>query len=236
MRLYFIRHGQSENNALYNRTGSDTGRVDDPRLTEIGLRQATLTGKYLAMCSDPVEEHGDEKEFGITHVYSSPMFRAIATGRAIADQLHLSLGLLKDWHENGGIYLQNVPEGEQSIRSGLTRAEMMSHFPGIAPGEFVRPNGWWNREYESADERPVRARRALRELLDRHGKTDDRVVMVSHGGFYNEMIAAVMTIEPVKAVWFRLFNCAISRFDFVEDERLCVYLNYVSHLPGNLTS
>ena len=36
MRLYFIRHGQSENNALYTATGSDRERVDDPKLTEIG--------------------------------------------------------------------------------------------------------------------------------------------------------------------------------------------------------
>jgi broad specificity phosphatase PhoE len=32
MQLYYIRHAQSENNDLWDRTGSDQGRSEDPKL------------------------------------------------------------------------------------------------------------------------------------------------------------------------------------------------------------
>ncbi len=40
MQLYIIRHGQSFNNALWDRTGGGNGRLPDPHLTEIGQQQA----------------------------------------------------------------------------------------------------------------------------------------------------------------------------------------------------
>ena len=48
MQLYFIRHGQSENNLLWDQTRSDTGRVGDPELTSNGQLQANLVAQYLA--------------------------------------------------------------------------------------------------------------------------------------------------------------------------------------------
>jgi broad specificity phosphatase PhoE len=43
--------------------------------------------------------------------------------------------------------------------------------------------GWWNRPFEAELHRPERARRVLVELLQRHGGSNDRVAMVSHGAF-----------------------------------------------------
>lgn len=39
MTLYLIRHAQSANNDLYDRTGSSLGRVEDPELTPLGGHQ-----------------------------------------------------------------------------------------------------------------------------------------------------------------------------------------------------
>jgi 2,3-bisphosphoglycerate-dependent phosphoglycerate mutase len=50
MRIFFIRHGQSENNALWVRTQSHHGRVPDPDLTEIGKRQLAYTAQFLDYC------------------------------------------------------------------------------------------------------------------------------------------------------------------------------------------
>jgi hypothetical protein len=36
MHLFFIRHGQSANNHLWEQTGSNRGRSEDPELTETG--------------------------------------------------------------------------------------------------------------------------------------------------------------------------------------------------------
>ena len=49
MQLYFIRHGQSINNARWQDDGySDHARESDPPLTETGVLQAQYAGEFLA--------------------------------------------------------------------------------------------------------------------------------------------------------------------------------------------
>lgn len=234
MRLYFIRHGQSQNNALYARTGSDRDRVVDPRLTEIGRRQAEATAEYLADSNDPVDVHDQRPGFKITHLYTSLMHRAVSTGTTISDRLGLPLNGWKDWHENGGIYQQDAESGEFLIRPGMGRSELHHEFPGLILEESVDENGWWNRPFEAEESRPFRARRVLQELLVRHGGNDDRVAVVSHGGFFNQFIAAVLGLEQMRPVWFHTYNCAITRFDFKPGDHAVVFHDHVSHLPKNL--
>ncbi len=47
MKLFFIRHGQSENNALWAETHSNLGRVSDPKLTSIGKKQIENAAQFL---------------------------------------------------------------------------------------------------------------------------------------------------------------------------------------------
>ena len=47
--LFFIRHGQSTNNAL----ADPTQRVQDPELTELGQIQAERVAEYLSGKSPP---------------------------------------------------------------------------------------------------------------------------------------------------------------------------------------
>ena len=76
MRLYFIRHGQSLNNALYEE-GREQERVYDPHLTDIGQEQAQLVARYLA---DGIDMPGKLREaFQLTHLYCSAMTRAMQT-------------------------------------------------------------------------------------------------------------------------------------------------------------
>ena len=53
MRLYYIRHAQSENNALWDQTGSDEGRKHDPSLTELGWEQAMRAAHFVCGLSIP---------------------------------------------------------------------------------------------------------------------------------------------------------------------------------------
>lgn len=234
MRLYFIRHGQSENNALYLRTGSDVGRVEDPQLTKIGIEQAEKTANYLATHSDPVDGTTGKSGFGITHVYSSLMHRSLATGSVLADRLGLNIVGWKDWHENGGIYLEDKQSGTLFVRPGLRPDEIVARFPRVILSEDIHRDGWWNRPFEGHDERPVRARRVLRELLSRHGGTNDRVAVVSHGGFFMHFLAAAMAVDEIVPLWFRIYNCGITRFDFEAEEQTVVYHNLTIHLNGSL--
>ena len=53
MYLFYIRHGQSANNALYDATGGDDGRVMDPELTPVGVEQAARVAESLR-CGQPL--------------------------------------------------------------------------------------------------------------------------------------------------------------------------------------
>ena len=234
MRLYIIRHGQSQNNALYVRTGSDRDRVDDPRLTEIGLRQAEVTATYLADSNDPVDVKDPSPGYKLTHLYTSLMHRAVSTGMPIAQKLNLPLHGWKDWHENGGIYQQDSTSGEYLVRPGMAKSDFHKEFPELILEDSIDEHGWWNRPYEAEESRPVRARRVLQELFARHGGSDDRVAVVSHGGFFNQFMAAVLGLEQMHPVWFHTYNCAITRFDFARGDHGVVFLNHVSHLPKDM--
>lgn len=233
MRLYFIRHGQSQNNALYQRTGSDLGRVDDPELTDIGAEQAARTAEFLSTQDDPVGDPAGNC-FGITHLYTSLMSRSMATSAILGKKVGIRPIAWKDWHENGGIYYEDRANNTFIARPGMTAKEIEAIYPDVIFDAEGMEQGWWNRSVEERDERPVRARRVLRELMQRHGGTSDRVVVVSHGGFFMHFLAAVMGVDEIIPVWFRLYNCAITRFDFNHDEQVVVYHNSTGHLGRSL--
>ena len=84
MRLYFIRHGQSANNALWDASGSSIGRSEDPELTAIGHEQARLLANFIAAMDGQTKKNGSSGEpkrdyFGFTHLYTSLMVRSVAT-------------------------------------------------------------------------------------------------------------------------------------------------------------
>lgn len=235
MRLYFIRHGQSENNLLYDLTGKDEGRNSDPMLTETGKRQAQSLADFLCNASDPADRTV-ARGFGITHFYSSLMLRAVATAEAIASQAEVPIYGLVDWHETGGVYLKDARTGDLHGQPGKTRRELELFCPRLHVPEQVNDHGWYSRPFELDDQRPVRARRALRELLDKHGKSDDRVAVVSHAGFFMQFLAAVIGLEHIRPVWFVLNNTGVSRFDFDERDNRLVYHNLLAHLPNHLVT
>ncbi len=85
MRLFLIRHGESANNFLMQDTGYDhymRSRHVDPPLTELGERQAARLAEHLAANGHPEARHGQSPTqpnagYGITHLYCSPMQRAL---------------------------------------------------------------------------------------------------------------------------------------------------------------
>ena len=237
MQLYFIRHGQSENNLLYVQSGSNSGRSSDPELTQTGRKQSMrlarflLEGDGLPTQFDPQNTHG----FNLTHLYTSMMVRATATASAVAAMLSLPLSGWIDLHEEGGIYIQ---ESEESPRIGLPgkdRFYFQHRYPALDLPEAVSDQGWWNRPFEEPAERPLRARRVLEQLLTRHGDTEDRVAFFSHGGFFNQLMYALLEVPADERFWLMLNNCSISRIDFRKDVKfMIVYLNRVDFLPPDL--
>ena len=167
------------------------------------------------------------------------MVRAVSTGTPLAAALGLPLVAWVDAHETGGIFLDDPATGEPIGLPGKTRADFEARFPNLVLPAELDHTGWWHRPFETDEERPVRAQRFLTELLARHGRTADRVAVISHGGFYNRFIRALLNWSPPanawpRGAWFDLHNASISRFDVRDDGLRLVYLNRTDHLPREL--
>ncbi|MCA9925828.1 MAG: histidine phosphatase family protein, partial [Anaerolineales bacterium] len=108
MQLYFIRHGQSENNAWWAQHQSkDAPRVPDPGLTDIGHQQAERAAQFLAQkeTDQPEPEHRDTHNrsgFFLTHLYTSLMLRAVNTADYISRACDLPMITWEEIHEWGG--------------------------------------------------------------------------------------------------------------------------------------
>ena len=73
--MLLVRHGQSEFNAIFNQTRTDPGIVD-PRLTDLGRRQAAEAAEALAPA-------------GIARLIVSPYSRTLETAAIIAERLRV---------------------------------------------------------------------------------------------------------------------------------------------------
>ena len=239
MQFYFIRHAQSQNNLLYDTGASRFARSHDPELTEAGQKQAKLLARFLCRTGSPRLSNGRDyynaAGFGITHLYTSLMLRAVATGTVVAKELHLPLMAWQDLHESGGLYLEDERTGARVGQCGNNRAYFEKHYPELALPDSCGELGWWNRPFEEHEQAMARGQRFVEELLARHGPTNDRVAVISHGDFYNCFLRVVFQITG-QNIWFDLNNAGITRIDFEKDEARLVYANRVEFLPPELVT
>lgn len=204
-------------------------------MTDLGRRQAELLARFLNRPGAPDGDLHNVNGFGLTHLYCSLMLRAVETGTIIARELGLPLVAWKDLHEVGGIYLVDEESGQPVGLPGKGRLYFEQHYPNLILPEGIE-DGWWNRPFEERDQAPARAARVWDELLARHGGTDDRVALVSHGGFYNYLLAAIIGLPERGGVWFSLNNAAITRIDIVDGRISVAYTNRVDFLlPDMIT-
>ena len=238
MDLYFIRHGQSTNNALWTENQSREGRSEDPELTTVGERQSALLACFLSRDAPteevPAHDHKNMGGFGITHLYCSPMIRAIDTAMYIAEALHLRPKAWRDVHEVGGIFLQDIETGEPVGLPGRTRACFRERYPELILSDELHRDGWWTRPFEAREERRGRAERVLERLMERHGGTDDRIALVSHAGFYNYLMGAILGLPEPDGYFFVMDNAAVTRLQFEDGRMLVVYTNRTDFLPDEL--
>lgn len=245
MRLYVIRHCQSENNALWSNTGSSNGRKADPALTETGHLQTRYLADYLARVrSNPPANPGRHTEiYPFTHLYSSLMHRAVETGVPLAAATDLPLHTWEEIHEHGGIYRRDPETDERIGLPGPNRAFFETHFPELVLPDGLGDAGWWNRPAESWEDVRQRARRFVTGLLERHGRSDDSVAIVTHGGFVFALLGVLLDVsfehdnlgEPVR-VRFQVNNGSISRFDFDDTQVRMVYFNHTHQFPPELVT
>lgn len=240
MELYFIRHAQSTNNALWQATHSSDGRHPDPDLSEKGFEQARYLAAFLkSQITHPgsltrAAAFHNRQGFGLTHLYCSLMRRAVRTAAAVAEALDLPLYGLEDLHENGGVYAEDPISKEAIGQPGCSRSDLLRLSPRLVLPATVTEAGWWNRPLESLEESKTRARRLWQWLLAKHGASEDRVALFSHGGFYHTLMSTILGIEDHQGFWFELNNAAISRIDVNEEGIRILYTNRTDYLPTDL--
>jgi 2,3-bisphosphoglycerate-dependent phosphoglycerate mutase len=238
MQFYFIRHAQSENNLLWAETGSSESRSEDPDLTAVGRQQAERLAQFLRQpgqaFAGPQYDPQNVGGFDISHLYCSLMIRSIATGLIVARALDLPLVAWEDIHETGGIY-QDTQTEERIGLPGKNRAYLEKQYPDLILPDSINPAGWWNRPFEPNEQRPLRARRFLSELLERHGSSDHHVAVISHGGFYNHLVRAILELPEREGLWFSLNNTAMTRIDFEDEFTRVRYMNRLD-LPAALVT
>lgn len=240
MRLFFIRHGQSENNALWVNTQSSLDRVSDPRLTETGKKQVKAAADYLKKLfnsdnhdlADPSIAFQGE----VIHIYCSLMERAIESGLIIANKLSLPLHGHLDIHENGGLYLEDPLSAARMGEAGKSPDAFKKKYPDLILPDGINPEGWWSRPFEERETRRERAKKVVDDLIKRYGNSAATVIFISHVGFYNYFLRAILELKDVTEIWFDLNNAAITLFEINEGLIKLVYCNRSDFMLKDLVS
>ncbi len=246
MQLYFIRHAQSENNAHW---GDDSyPESPDPELTKIAHSQvehlARFTGENQELENAAIWNPQNRQGFGLTHIYTSLMVRAVGTATPVAQAIGLPLVAWPETHETGGIF-SRFSEDEMAGLPGKSRSYFEQHFPDLILPDALDDRGWWqSRPFEKPEMRRPRAEKVWADLLERHsdreGQPEHRVAMVSHGGFFMHLLTVALGIEMRRIkefdheYWFLKNNCAITRLDVYDQKVVVVYVNRTDFLPDNL--
>jgi 2,3-bisphosphoglycerate-dependent phosphoglycerate mutase/probable phosphoglycerate mutase len=227
MRLYLIRHAQSINNALEDQRH----RIAEPHLTEIGLRQADCLAQAFGSGGAPDPKLGDAGR-PFDRLYTSPMRRALETTRPLATALGVRPYIWVDIHECGGMWQDHGEDGGIVGYPGLSRSEIAAAFPDyIVPPELTEA-GWWDRAQESSAECRARVARVA-GTLRAWAARDERVALVSHGDFINNLLQALL--DASAPVWIHMYNTGITVVDMRADGSLGLrFTNRVDHLPPEL--
>ena len=164
MRLTFVRHGESTGNAEKRLQGRA-----EFELSKVGRAQARA-----------LRDRFKDEDFQPTHVYSSPQKRAAETAQIVSASWHLAIS-----------YWDDLKEQDIGVFSGLTWPEISSRYPDVAE-EFDESRNWDLVEgAETLAQRRSRGGRVVEGLLDRH-ENDDRVLVFTHGGILQFMIANLL--------------------------------------------
>lgn len=246
MILYLVRHAQSRNNALWLATSSHKNRVPDPLLSDTGRQQARHLAEFVKSGRESESELWSPSDgrqgFGITHLYSSLMLRAVETGLMVSKTTGVPLNGWIDIHETGGIVSGDGEEIPFEGQPGSTESYLRREYPDLMfTGQFGE-QGWWNRPREDEAEKRPRAHRVVQTLLEKHGHSEDRVLMITHGSFYIHLMREMMGIHDTN-VYFELSNTGITRWEVYPNRRdssqwvrMLVYMNRTDHLPPELVT
>ncbi len=246
MELYLIRHGQSVNNALFDDVQL---RVSDPDLTDLGWKQAEQAAEHLAQAMNPDEfvplgadalERKTHIPYRFTHLYCSPMRRAIQTAQPLAKALGLKPEIHPAVHEIGGIFLER--DGIMTGYGGMSREAIVRDFPDTIIPEAITESGWYDVRI-GKESNAIGMGRAIHfayEMQQRGTKleaSDESIIVVSHAGFMSFFLKAVMNTLPSFTYLLTHHNTGITRISYKPDyPTRIMYINRIQHLPPEMVT
>lgn len=201
MRIYFVRHGESEANLAHIFSNRDLPHW----LTERGIAQAQALAETLCGQS-------------ITAIYSSPIPRAQQTAEIVAKACGLPFTLataLREW--DTGIY-----EGRDDLAGWALQEQVQQDW-------FVR-NDLNSRMPEGESFLDIRARFVpfVDAVLAAHHAPDEAVVLLAHGGLYHAMLPLLLpNIDRAFVAAHPLTHAAIVRAERVAQGLRCFDWNGV---------
>jgi broad specificity phosphatase PhoE len=195
-------HAQSTENCAMRQVGANQIRDQqpDPELSSDGMKQARALSRFLGQRSAggllrlPTRTPPRHR-IHLTHLYSSPLIRAMVTAQQIARYSGMRPMVWPDLAEHRGIWRFDAKFNTEVGLPGPTRRYFAERFPEFElPGDFA-VNPWWGSRLESFEECCSRARRCLDELRSIHSEKQDSVGAITHSAFYNAFLFAVLGIS-----------------------------------------
>ena len=182
MRLFFLRHGQSTTNALWDSSGIRRVYEADPELTDLGRSQvATAARGLVRLVKRPCQ------------LYTSLLRRATQSALIVAGELGGPPRAGVDLHEVGGLYSDDPLTGARATHTGPGRSALTALYPDLVLPDDLGEAGWWHRPFEAeGPARSERAQRVWRWLMAQHSSADDDVVVIAHLGFFNELMRVAL--------------------------------------------
>ena len=170
MPIYFIRHGQSEFNAVHKEGDKDPLIFDAP-LTDRGRRQAEEAKVLVA-------------DLGIKQVISSPLTRAIQTALCLFD----NIAPIK-------VEASHRELLSHSCDVGRPPKELQRDFPSLSFAHLQ--NVWWHQGLENDDGVAVEPEDVFLQRIDAFARSltqikDRPVAIVGHGDAFRALIGRTM--------------------------------------------
>lgn len=203
MKLYLIRHGQTD----WNIQGKIQGSHDIP-LNETGRKQARMLAE--GMDSRPV-----------TKIFSSTLKRAVETAKMIGDRQKVDIYLVP-----------GLIEVEFGQWEGMTWQEIQAQYPAeyerwsINPVDVAPPGG------ETQMEVMTRVAGAVETVMGMTDKRED-IAVVSHGATMAYIVAYLMRNHPEESeIIVENASITTVNYNPLTQDYMLLEVNDTSHLQG----
>ena len=186
--IYFIRHGQTNENSLGIRQGSEI----DSELNELGRQQAKKTGKYLKKYRT--------KGINFDCILSSPMKRAIETAEIIGKELKLSkkIEIFDELIELGRGKMSGLVQDDkyrQKIEKDIEKKQKKIGDPIEYIYEFDMDK-YLNDKFDIGIETKSNLSKRSKKIIDFiESKKCKKILVVSHAGIIMNTIKSIFNLN-----------------------------------------